>query len=468
MGRGGLETGNWKPETKTAWLKEQSNGDTISTGVRNPFAGETAVERQIAVVGLGYVGLPLAVALGRKTAVIGFDANSARVAELIDGKDHTGEVLPADLAAAAIEFTTDAVNLRRADFIIVAVPTPIDHAHRPDLACLITASRLIGANLRKGALVVFESTVYPGVTEDVCVPELERASGLTCGADFKVGYSPERINPGDKEHALERIVKVVSGMDAETCDAVAEVYALVCDAGVHRAPDIRTAEAAKVIENIQRDLNIALMNELAMIFHRLDVDTVSVLQAAGTKWNFLPFRPGLVGGHCIGVDPYYLTFKAETLGYHPQVILAGRRINDGMGKFVAEQTVKLLIHQELNVRQARVAVLGITFKENVPDIRNSKVVDIIRELADFGVQTLVYDPLADPGETQREYAIQLCSEDDLAGADAVILTVAHSEFIARGAGWLRSLFRRPSRGVLVDVKALFNAEDFPGTAYWRL
>lgn len=426
------------------------------------------MERQIAVVGLGYVGLPLAVALGRKTGVIGFDVSAARVAELSAGKDHTNEVDAADLAAASIEFTHNAEDLSRADFIIVAVPTPIDEANKPDLSCLISASNLIGGQLQKGAIVVYESTVYPGVTEEVCVPELERASGLKYGVDFRVGYSPERINPGDKEHTLERVVKVVSGMDAETCDAVAEVYDLVCAAGVHRAPDIRTAEAAKVIENIQRDLNIALMNELAMIFHRLDVDTMGVLEAAGTKWNFLPFRPGLVGGHCIGVDPYYLTFKAEAVGYHPQVILTGRRINDGMAKFVAEQTVKLLIHQELNVRQARVVVLGMTFKENVPDIRNSKVVDIIHELADFGVDAHVYDPLADAEETQREYGIQLCAEDELAGADAVILAVAHDDFVARGADWLRSLFRRPSRGVFVDVKALFAAEDFPEMVYWRL
>jgi len=426
------------------------------------------LERKIAVVGLGYVGLPLAVALGKKERVIGFDVSAARTAELAKGKDHTGEVTAADLNAAEIEFTSNADDLDRANFIIVAVPTPIDHSNRPDLSCLVSASRLIGAHLQKGTIVVYESTVYPGVTEEVCVPELEGASGLSCGDDFKVGYSPERINPGDREHTLDRIVKVVAGMDAETCDAVAEVYRLVCSAGIHRAPDIRTAEAAKVIENIQRDLNIALMNELAMIFHRLDIDTPSVLEAAGTKWNFLPFRPGLVGGHCIGVDPYYLTFKAENVGYHPEVILAGRRINDGMGKFVAEQTVKLLIQQELNVAQARVVVLGITFKENVPDIRNSKVVDIVRELADYGIEARVHDPLADASATEQEYGIRLRSPEDLAGADAVILAVAHDLFRERGSGWVRSLFRRASRSVVVDVKALFRPEDFPESAYWRL
>ena len=426
------------------------------------------MERKIAIVGLGYVGLPLAVAFGKKQSVIGFDLNAVRVADLREGLDRTGEVAEKDLAAAKIEFTNDAEDLRRADFIIVAVPTPIDHSNRPDLSYLISASRLIGAHLRKGALVVYESTVYPGVTEEVCVPELEKASGLKCGDDFKVGYSPERINPGDREHALERIVKVVSGMDAETCDIVAEAYGRVCDAGIFRAPTIRTAEAAKVIGNIQRDLNIALMNELAMIFQRLYLDTLNVLEAAGTKWNFLPFRPGLVGGHCIGVDPYYLTYKAEAAGYHPQVILAGRRINDGMGKFVAEQTVKLLIHQELNVRQARVAVLGITFKENVPDVRNSKVGDIVRELAEYGVETRVHDPLASAEATEEECGIRLSSPQELAGADAVILAVAHRAFVEKGADWVRAFLRRPARGVVIDVKSVFGPQDFPEAAYWRL
>jgi len=426
------------------------------------------MERQIAVVGLGYVGLPLAVAFGKKELVIGFDRDSGRVTELRRGRDRTGEVTAVDLAQAKIEFTDDPVALRRANFIIVTVPTPIDRAHRPDLECVISASRSIGENLQRGTTVVFESTVYPGVTEEVCVPVIESASGLKCGRDFKVGYSPERINPGDKEHTLERVVKVVAGMDAQTCDAIAEVYATVCAAGVYRAPNIRTAEAAKVIENIQRDLNIALMNELAMIFHRLGLDTLSVLEAAGTKWNFLPFRPGLVGGHCIGVDPYYLTYKAEMLGYHPQVILAGRRINDGMGQYVAQQTVKRLIHQELNVRQARVAILGLTFKEDVPDIRNSKVVDIVQELADYGVAARVHDPLADANDAMREYGIRLASPQELLDSDAVIIAVAHRQYREKGPSWVQSLLRRPARGVVIDVKSIFSPADFPETDYWRL
>jgi len=426
------------------------------------------MDRTIAVVGLGYVGLPLAVAFGRKRPVIGFDVDSARVAALRDGRDVTGEVAPADLTAAEVAFTADAAALDRADFFIVAVPTPIDPAKQPDLAHLVAASETVGAHLRPGAIVVYESTVYPGVTEEVCVPVLERVSGLACGRDFTVGYSPERINPGDREHTLTRITKVVAAMDEESLEIIAAVYGTVVEAGVFRAADIRTAEAGKVIENTQRDLNIALMNELAIIFNRLGLDTASVLAAAGTKWNFLPFRPGLVGGHCIGVDPYYLTYKAEAVGYHPEVILAGRHINDGMGKYVAEQTVKLLIHQEMNVAQARVAVLGLAFKENVPDIRNSKVVDIIRELADYGVQARVHDPLVAPADAQREYGIRLVSAADLAGSDAVILAVAHAAFCEAGPAWIRSLLRRPARGVVVDVKSVFEPADFPEAAYWRL
>ena len=342
------------------------------------------MNRKVAVIGLGYVGLPLVVAFGRKGPVIGFDVNAKRVEELRSGHDCTEEVAAADLKDTQATFTCNETDLAKADFHIVAVPTPINSARRPDLDILVRASETIGRNLSKGAIVVYESTVYPGVTEEVCVPVLEKISGMQCGVDFKVGYSPERINPGDKEHTLERITKVVSGMDEETLEIVAEVYGHVVEAGVYRAATIKTAEAAKVIENTQRDLNIALMNELAMIFHRLGLDTTNVLEAAGTKWNFLPFRPGLVGGHCIGVDPYYLTHKAEAAGYHPQVILAGRRINDGMGKYVAEQTVKLMIQQEVNVRQAQVAVLGLAFKEDVPDLRNSKVVDIVAELAIMG------------------------------------------------------------------------------------
>jgi len=426
------------------------------------------MNRSIAVVGLGYVGLPLAVAFGKKAPVIGFDISRKRIEELRRREDRTHELSAADLAESQVEYTTDPSALKRADFIIVTVPTPVDDAKQPDLSCLVSASELVGPHLRTGAIVVYESTVYPGVTEDVCVPALERASGMVCGKDFKVGYSPERINPGDHEHTLARVIKVVSGMDAETLEIVAQVYGLVATKGVFKAANIKTAEAAKVIENTQRDLNIALMNELAMIFHRMGLDTSQVLEAAATKWNFLTFKPGLVGGHCIGVDPYYLTQKAERLGYHPQVILAGRRINDSMGKFIAEQTIKMLVNQEISVRQARVAVLGITFKENVPDIRNSKVVDIIHELSEYGLTCLVHDPLASPEETHHEYGLTLVPESGIAGCDAVILAVAHKAFLEKGAAWIRSLLRRPSRSAVIDVKAVLKKEDLPETAYWRL
>ncbi len=426
------------------------------------------MNRSIAVVGLGYVGLPLAVAFGKKAPVIGFDISRKRIEELRLREDRTHELSAAELAEAQVEYTTDPTALKRADFIIVTVPTPVDDAKQPDLSCLVSASELVGPHLRTGAIVVYESTVYPGVTEDVCVPALERASGMVCGKEFKVGYSPERINPGDHEHTLARVIKVVSGMDAETLEIVAQVYGLVATKGVFRAASIKTAEAAKVIENTQRDLNIALMNELAMIFHRMGLDTSQVLEAAATKWNFLTFKPGLVGGHCIGVDPYYLTQKAERLGYHPQVILAGRRINDSMGKFIAEQTIKMLVNQEISVRQARVAVLGITFKENVPDIRNSKVVDIIHELSEYGLTCLVHDPLASPEETHHEYGLTLVPESAIGGCDAVILAVAHKAFLEKGAAWIRSLLRRPSRSAVIDVKAVLRKEDLPETAYWRL
>ncbi|RMG98986.1 MAG: nucleotide sugar dehydrogenase, partial [Candidatus Dadabacteria bacterium] len=350
----------------------------------------------MAVVGLGYVGLPLAVAFGRKVPTLGFDVSEAKVAALRRGVDPTGELSADDLASTRIEYTTNPGDLRRASFVVVAVPTPIDRHKKPDLGPIVAASRSIGQNLTPGTVVVYESTVYPGVTEEVCVPVLERESGLACGRDFKVGYSPERINPGDKEHTLERIVKVVAGQDAETLEVVARVYETVVEAGVHRAPTIKTAEAAKVIENTQRDLNIALMNELSVIFNRMGIETRAVLEAAGTKWNFLRFTPGLVGGHCIGVDPYYLTYKAEELGYKPQVILAGRAINDGMGKYVAESTVKGLIRCGRAVQGSRVLVLGLTFKENVSDLRNSRVADVIAELRDYGVEVLAHDPLADP------------------------------------------------------------------------
>jgi UDP-N-acetyl-D-galactosamine dehydrogenase len=425
------------------------------------------MNRKIGVVGLGYVGLPLAVAFGKRFPVVGFDLKRERIESLRNGRDLTGEISSEDLAAARIEYTDDPSALRKTDFIIVAVPTPIDSAKRPDLLPLTRASELIGANLRPGAIVVFESTVYPGVTEEICAPIIEKASGLSRGKDFKIGYSPERINPGDKEHTLERIVKVVSGMDAETLDAVAEVYGAVCSAGVYRAASIRTAEAAKVIENTQRDLNIALVNELSMIFHRIGLDTLDVLTAAGTKWNFLPFRPGLVGGHCIGVDPYYLTHRAELAGYHPQVILAGRRINDGMGKYVAEQAVKLLISQGIQVNEARVTLLGLTFKENIPDIRNTRVVDILHELKEYGVSVTVADPHADPREAKEEYGIGLVPMKDLAPADAVILAVPHREFLDGAPGRVRALLR-PDHSFIMDVKGVLRREDFPGVTVWRL
>ncbi len=351
-------------------------------------------DAKIGIVGLGYVGLPLAAAFGRIVDVIGFDIHEEKVKELIDGYDATGELTTEDLKTTTIDYTTDSSNLKRVDFIVVTVPTPIDENNNPDLSPMEKASITIGQNLKQGSIVVYESTVYPGVTEDICIPILERESGLKCGVDFKVGYSPERINPGDKVHTVDKIVKVVSGMDQETLETVAGVYELVVTAGVHRASSIKVAEAAKVIENTQRDLNIALINELALIFNKLDIPTQDVLAAAGTKWNFLKFTPGLVGGHCIGVDPYYLTHKAEQIGYLPQVILAGRRINDGMGKYVAENTVKQMIQSGKVIKGSRVLVLGLTFKEDVPDIRNTKVVDIVSELSDYGVDVLIHDPLA--------------------------------------------------------------------------
>ncbi|MDP3598456.1 MAG: nucleotide sugar dehydrogenase, partial [Nitrospirota bacterium] len=385
------------------------------------MAQQKDTARKIAVVGLGYVGLPIAVAFGNRQHVIGFDINKAKIAELQKGLDRTGEVSAAELKATDVHYTFEPSDLKAADFIIVAVPTPINEALQPDLTALRKSSELIGANLSPGSIVVYESTVYPGATEEVCLPILEKISGMKAGVDFKIGYSPERINPGDKEHTLERIIKVVSAQDDASLEIVANTYELVVKAGIHRASSIKVAEAAKVIENTQRDLNIALMNELALIFHRLGIDTKSVLDAAGTKWNFLRFTPGLVGGHCIGVDPYYLTSKAESVGYHPQVILAGRRINNGMGKFIAEQTMKLLSQLPRPVNDLKVAVLGLTFKENVPDLRNSKVPDIIQELREYGVQVLVHDPIAEPEEAVAEYGIHLQQWDDLKNVDGVIV-----------------------------------------------
>lgn len=427
----------------------------------------------VAVVGLGYVGLPLAVAFARHFKVIGFDVNEARVRELAQGVDRTGEVEASALTSCTACFTCDPNELRSASVIIVAVPTPIDAHRNPDLSPVEAASRTVGRHLAPGTVVVYESTVYPGVTEEVCVPLLESASGLCFGRNFTVGYSPERINPGDRVHTLETVVKIVSGSDGPTLELLAAVYGTVVKAGVHRAPSIKVAEAAKVIENTQRDLNIALMNELSVIFDRVGIDTLEVLEAAGTKWNFLPFRPGLVGGHCIGVDPYYLTFKAEELGCHPQVILAGRRINDGMGKHVAETCVKLLIRQGRLVTAARVGILGFTFKENVPDLRNTRVIDVIRELREYGVEVLVHDPLADADEARREYGLSFVSLDALEGLAALILAVPHRRYAEEGLLKLAALRRRfvvPEKALLLDVKGFFSpAEaDAEGVAYWRL
>ncbi|MDD2900549.1 MAG: nucleotide sugar dehydrogenase, partial [Desulfuromonadaceae bacterium] len=387
-------------------------------------------ERIISVIGLGYVGLPVAVAFGKVRRTVGFDINQLRIKELQSGYDRTGEVTTEDLQAADILFTEKLVELAQADFHIVAVPTPVDEAHQPDLTLMYRASETVGKALKKGDIVVYESTVYPGVTEDECVPVLERTSGLVCGRDFTVGYSPERINPGDKEHTFTKIKKVVSGQDAATLEIVASVYESVVTAGVHRAASIKVAEAAKVIENTQRDLNIALMNELALIFDRMGIDTNDVLEAAGTKWNFLKFKPGLVGGHCIGVDPYYLTHKAEKIGYIPQVILAGRRINDGMGKFVAQRAIKEMIHAGHNILGSTVTVLGLTFKEDCPDLRNSKVIDIINELRDYGINVQVCDPMAEAEEAVHEYGVPLTPIAELKSAAAVVAAVAHKQFLA--------------------------------------
>ncbi|BCR05264.1 UDP-N-acetyl-D-galactosamine dehydrogenase [Desulfuromonas versatilis] len=430
-----------------------------------------ARKARIALVGLGYVGLPLAVAFGRKAEVVGFDISVKKVEELRKGFDATGEMTREELADTRIQYTTDPAQLKEASFIIVTVPTPIDEFRKPDLSPLEKASATIGRNLAKGAIVVYESTVYPGVTEEVCVPILERESGLRCGVDFKVGYSPERINPGDKLHTIDKIVKVVAGQDAETLETVARTYELVVDAGVHRASSIKVAEAAKVIENTQRDLNIALMNELAIIFNRMGIPTMEVLEAAGTKWNFLRFTPGLVGGHCIGVDPYYLTHKAEAIGYNPQVILAGRRINDGMGKYVAEMTVKKLIQSGKAVKGCRILVLGLTFKENIPDIRNSKVVDILAELQEYGVEALVHDPFADAEEARHEYGVELTGLDGIGKVDCVILAVSHEAFKKLDAAWLQEVCANGNgAGVVIDVKSFFDkgAVEGQGMVYWRL
>jgi UDP-N-acetyl-D-glucosamine/UDP-N-acetyl-D-galactosamine dehydrogenase len=423
----------------------------------------------VAVVGLGYVGLPLAIEFGKKYRTIGFDLSQEKVDAYRRKVDPTGEVVAEEFKAAAkLEVTTNPRSLREADFIIVAVPTPVDEAHNPDFSPLVGASTSVGQNLSRGATVVFESTVYPGATEEICIPVLEKHSGLKWQQDFFVGYSPERINPGDKQHTLTKIVKVVSGDSPKTLERVAEVYGSVVSAGVHRASSIKVAEAAKVIENTQRDLNIALVNELALIFNRIGIDTTEVLEAAGTKWNFLPFRPGLVGGHCIGVDPYYLTYKAETLGYHPQVILSGRKINDGMGKYVAEQTVKRMILRGFCPNKEKVIVLGLTFKENVPDTRNSRVVDVVRELESFGIKVYVHDPIACPKEAAHEYGIRLAKWEELPQAAAIVAAVAHDEYRNRPLDTLVS--KLAPNGVYVDVKNRSDAAALRarGVDVWRL
>ncbi|MRR06783.1 MAG: nucleotide sugar dehydrogenase [Deltaproteobacteria bacterium] len=425
------------------------------------------MNRKISVIGLGYVGLPVAVAFGMQSRTIGFDVNRERIAELCQNFDRTGEVAPDELAAADLLFTDSLDQLAQANFHIVAVPTPVDDAKRPDLSLLLKASESVGKALKKGDIVVYESTVYPGVTEEECVPVLERVSGLRFGWDFTVGYSPERINPGDREHTFTKIRKVVSGSDQATLEIVAAVYESVVTAGVHRAASIKVAEAAKVIENTQRDLNIALMNELALIFDRLGIDTLDVLEAAGTKWNFLPFRPGLVGGHCIGVDPYYLTHKAEKIGYMPQVILAGRRINDGVGKFIAQRTIREMIHAGQKVLGSTVTVLGLTFKEDCPDIRNSKVIDIIRELQDYGINVQVHDPLADPVEVQHEYGLRMVPFEELQPAAAVVVAVAHRQYREMEVAAYQGLM---TGSVLIDVKGVFRPEEVEaqGIRFWRL
>ncbi|WP_035764604.1 nucleotide sugar dehydrogenase [Butyrivibrio sp. NC2002] len=430
-----------------------------------------AGEEKLSLVGLGYVGMPIAVAFAKKIKVVGYDFNAEKVALYHRGIDPTREVGDEAIKQTKVEFTADPEKLKECKFHVVAVPTPVNDDHTPDLTPVESATRTLGKYLTKGSIVVYESTVYPGVTEDICVPILEKESGLKCGVDFKVGYSPERINPGDKVHRLETITKIVSGMDEETLEEVANVYKLVALAGVHKAESIKVAEAAKVIENSQRDINIAFMNELSMIFHRMGIDTKSVLEAAGTKWNFLKFTPGLVGGHCIGVDPYYLTYKAESLGYHSQIILSGRRINDDMGKYIAECCVKNLIAQDIGVKGARVGILGFTFKENCPDTRNTKVIDIYNELKEYGIDPIVIDPQADSDEAKRLYGITFDSMDELHDMDAVLVAVAHEDFLSIKPEDVKKWFNPAHKTrVFLDIKGIFNKADYDTDefAYWRL
>ena len=445
------------------------NPDNSKFKIQNSKFDRRISDATIAVIGLGYVGLPLAVTFGKTLTTIGFDLNKSKISQLVKQVDVTGEVSQEGFAAAQhLTVTADPTAIKSADFIIVAVPTPIDAARQPDLSPLVSASRIVGKHMQRGSVVVFESTVYPGATEEVCVPILEAESGLSWQKDFHVGYSPERINPGDKEHTLTRIKKVVSGDDLETLNAVAALYESIVTAGVHRTGSIKEAEAAKVIENIQRDINIALINELSIIFDKLDIDTLNVLEAAGSKWNFLPFRPGLVGGHCIGVDPYYLTHKAELVGYHPEIILAGRRINDNMGKFIAEKTVKMMIAAGSHIKESRVGVLGLTFKENCPDLRNSRVPDIAAELATYGIEVLVHDPTADLDEAKAFYGVDLVPFQELKDLDALVAAVAHSFYLEQPLD--KIVEKLIPGGCLMDVKSMFDPEEVAkmDVNFWRL
>ena len=425
---------------------------------------------KIAVIGLGYVGMPIAVAFSKKVEVIGFDTNSKKIELYKSGIDPTNEVGDENIKKCSVDFTDNEKKLKEAKFFIVAVPTPVRKDHTPDLTPVEGASHVVGRNLTKGSIVVYESTVYPGVTEEICVPILEQESGLKCGVDFKVGYSPERINPGDKVHRLETITKIVSGMDEESLEEIAKVYELVIEAGVYRAENIKVAEAAKVIENSQRDVNIAFVNELSMIFNKMGIDTKAVLEAAGTKWNFLKFSPGLVGGHCIGVDPYYLTYKAEAIGYHSQIILSGRRVNDSMGSYVVEYLIKNLIKADIVVRKAKIAILGFTFKENCPDTRNSRVVDIVNELKEYGIEPLICDPVADKEETRREYGIDVVDMTDVQDVDAVVIAVAHDKFKNLQFKQLNNMYgKRNTKKILVDLKGILDKKQYEENdfIYWR-
>ncbi len=438
--------------------------------MKNLFEKIKSNEESISLIGLGYVGMPIAIEFAKRgVKVIGFDLNKSKIETYKVGVDPTHEVGDDAIKNSTVYFTSDESDLKKAKFHIVAVPTPVNNDHTPDLIPVEGASRILGRNLTKGSVVVFESTVYPGVTEDVCVPILERESGLKCGVDFKIAYSPERINPGDKVHRLNTITKIVSGMDEETLECVAKVYEIVVDAGVHRAESIKVAEAAKVIENSQRDINIAFMNELSIIFNKIGIDTKAVLEAAGTKWNFLKFSPGLVGGHCIGVDPYYLTYKAEMLGYHSQIILAGRRINDDMGNYVAESCVKNLIASDKAVKNAKVAILGFTFKENCPDTRNSKIFDIVKELREYGIEPIIADPVADSDEAERLYGVKFCDISKIKNMDAVILAVAHDEFAKLTMSNIDAMFGKGQK-VLLDIKGVLKRKEYEnsGYRYWRL